>query len=61
MTIVHVQFSDEKEEIVIAYFAGPQPVEYWPNQGIIDTADKAWSDYVKDQAPMLQTMIPRPE
>ncbi|WP_233432828.1 hypothetical protein [Rahnella victoriana] len=60
MTLLYVQFSDEKEEVIIAYFAGPQPVEYWPNQGTVDISDPRWSTYFYEQAPFLQTMLPKP-
>jgi hypothetical protein len=60
MTLLYVQFLNGKDEEIISYFAGPQPAEYWPNQGTIHSSDPQWSTYFYAQPPFLQTMLPAP-
>lgn len=61
MQLLYVQFSDDKKEKIISYFSGPQPVDYWPNQGTVYSSDPLWKTYFNEQSPMLQTMIPIPD
>lgn len=38
--MVYVQFSDESENEIIGIFAGPQPLEFFPFQGIVKDDDE---------------------
>lgn len=40
-----VQFSDPKKTEIIAYLAGPQDPEDFPNQGEIEADDPKWAAF----------------
>lgn len=54
-----VQFSDAKKTEIIAYLAGPQDPEDFPNQGDVDTDDPQWAVFY-DKVHMWRDGLPAP-
>ena len=61
MSKVHVQFSDEKQTSVIAYFAGPQDISIYPNQGEIESTDNRYLSFYNAQLQSEQQSMPSPD
>jgi hypothetical protein len=60
MGALNVQFSDSTQEIVVAYFAGPQSATTYPNQGIFQSNDARWSTYYDALPVAMQQGLPSP-
>lgn len=58
--IVNVRFSDETDEVIVSYFAGPQDPSVFPNLGTVDTSDARWKSYYEAQPAALQACFPTP-
>ncbi|WP_145521170.1 hypothetical protein [Yersinia mollaretii] len=54
-----VQFSNVKKTEIIAYLAGPQDPEGFPNQGEIETDDPKWAIFY-DKVHMWMDNLPKP-
>ena len=61
MATVNIMFSDATETVVIAYFAGPQDPEFYPNQATMDTSDPRWKTFYESMPDYLQEWLPRPD
>lgn len=44
-TILHVQFRDESETVIVGCFAELQSPDEYPNQGELATTDPRWGAY----------------
>lgn len=47
MSIVYVQFSDEKETEIVTVFASQADPDYYPFLGEVDESDKRLSEFYK--------------
>lgn len=61
MSTINVQFADDSEQLVIAYFSSPQDPEIWPNQGQIDTSDARWESYYDSLPEGMRAGLPAPD
>lgn len=50
--MIYVQFSDASNSEIIGIFAGPQPLEFFPYQGVVEENDIR----LKDIADLLDRM-----
>lgn len=48
MTTINVQFADEKQEVVISWFAGPQDPTVYPNQAQINDSDPRYITFISE-------------
>jgi hypothetical protein len=60
MTMVNVQFSDDTQATIVAYFASPQDSDFYQNMGAVETSDPRWKTYYDFQSDYLQQYLPRP-
>ena len=45
--MVDVQFIDESEDVICAYFSGPQDPEYYPHQGLVEEDDPRYKAFLE--------------
>ena len=60
MATLYVQFTDETETKIIAYFVAPQDPVIWPNNGTVEQSDQRWHDYYYSQPEWAQAYLPTP-
>lgn len=61
MVSINVQFADATAAIVVAYFAGPQDENAWPNQSVIEASDARWKAFYGSMLPINQGTLPTPD
>lgn len=59
--MLNVQFSDSSEELIVAYFAGRQDPEHYPNTGVVTPDDPRWIAYLEALPEPIKAMLPNPE
>lgn len=59
--LIYVQFYDDTEAVVAAYWSTPQDPQYYPNQGSMDTSDPRWHAYYDSLDPFFQASLPTPD
>lgn len=57
---INVQFEDEEEAIIVAYFSCPQDPGVYLHQGQVDAADPRWHSYYDSQPSMTKRYLPMP-
>jgi len=60
MSNIFVQFSDSTETTVVAYFAEPQDLTVYPNQGTIESTDPRYAKYYAALPTAVQAVLPPP-
>ena len=60
MSSINVQFSDETEATIIAYFGCPQDATAHLNQAIIATSDARWATFYNALPSNAQKAMPAP-
>lgn len=58
--MINVQFSDSSETEIVAYFAGPQDPEVYPNLGVLPSSDARWKEFFDSTAAEVQRSLPQP-
>lgn len=61
MTTLNVQFQDSSNEVITSYFANPQDVSVFPNQGTVDTSDARYATFFEQLPPAMRAGLPAPE
>lgn len=59
--ILNVQFADDTEEVIIAYFGSPQDPNFYANLGEVDSSDPRWHAYVDSLPEWIKPMLPAPD
>ncbi|OWS76287.1 hypothetical protein CBW22_07440 [Pantoea sp. VS1] len=57
---IYVQFSDEKQTLIVSIFSCAQDPEIWPNQGIVDESDPRYKDYWNGMDMLTRMGMPTP-
>ncbi|WP_175725176.1 hypothetical protein [Burkholderia ambifaria] len=60
MTTLNVEFSDETESRIVAYFAAQQDPDVYENLGTVDTSDERWSIFYNAAGGVISG-LPAPE
>lgn len=58
-TEIYVQY-DEGHTKIIAYFASPQDVDIYPNQGVTTTSDPLYHEFFSSLPYFAQISLPQP-
>lgn len=58
--MLNVQFSDATEATIVSYFASPQDVATFPNQGQVEASDPRWTSYCGALPSMAAVFVPSP-
>jgi len=60
MQTINVQFSDDTDSTVVAYFAGPQDPTDYPHQGTLPTTDPRWAAFYNQVPVFIRGGLPAP-
>ncbi len=60
MSVIHVQFSDEKETTIQSIFSCPQDPVVWPAQGKVADTDSRYLAFL-ERCPGIGVLTPLPE
>lgn len=58
---MNVQFSDETNAVIVAYFASPQDPDVFLNMGTVEASDVLWHTYYDQLPAYMQRAFPAPE
>lgn len=58
---LYVQFEDDSEENVVAYFMSEQDPALYQNIGLITSSDPRWLNYLESQPAFVQEVLPKPD
>lgn len=60
MDVLYVQFSDEKETVIISWFCCQQPPGSYPNLGEVFPNDPRYIAYYDSQPDWVKEALPQP-